>query len=495
MSIVIEAVRQHALAAPADLAIELDEGSLTYGELWAEVEQCHASLCASGCHTIALAQGNGKPWVVFDLAAMMAGLTIIPIPGFFSPAQVKHVLNTANVDLLISEKDEQPFGDWRAHPPGKQPVFAFKRDIPGAPLNAKITFTSGSTGEPKGVVLTQKMIEATSQGIVDALAPLELQRHLSVLPLATLLENIAGLYAPLLNGSTIRLPSQERVGLTGASLDIEKFVATLNSENADSMILVPQLLTALTTLIEFGMVQANSFKMLAVGGGRVSEQLLTKASELGLPVFEGYGLSECCSVLTLNLPGASKKGSVGKPLSHAKMRVNKEGEIEVSSPVMVGYLHETPATSEWYPTGDLGYIDEDGFVYITGRKKNVFITAFGRNVNPEWIEAALTQQPAIAQAIAYGEGEEHNLALLWLRFDVSCSDLEQIINQVNAELPDYAQVHAYKVISGAIPEQLQTANGRLKRQQTLNCYSAFIEDHYSSNPIENRNKRMRDVVL
>ncbi len=495
MSSIIDAVRKHAFTAPNDLAIEYDDGSLSYGELWSEVEQCHASLSASGCHTLAIALDNGKPWVIFDLAAMMAGLTIIPIPGFFSSTQVTHVLNTANVDLLITNEDQPPKGDWQSYPPGKQPVFAFKREMAGAPLNAKVTFTSGSTGEPKGVVLTQQMIAATSQGIVDALAPLELQRHLSVLPLATLLENIAGLYAPLLNGSSVRLPAQERVGLTGASLDIDKFISILNTENADSMILVPQLLTAVTALVELGLVQSNGFKMLAVGGGRVSAQLLEKAQKLTLPVFEGYGLSECCSVLTLNLPGAMKAGSVGRPLSHAKMRVSEAGEIEVQAPVMSGYLHDVPTNSDWYATGDLGHIDDEGYVYVTGRKKNVFITAYGRNVNPEWIEAALTQQPAISQAIAYGEGKEHNLALLWLRFEVSCADLEKIIDAVNAELPDYAQVHAYKVITGGIPEVLQTANGRLKRQQTLECYGAFIEDHYSANPIESRNKRMRDVIL
>lgn len=495
MSIIIDAVRQHAEKQPTQVAIAFDDHVITYAELWIEVCLYHEIIKASHCHTLAIALDNSKAWVLADLAAMMAGLTIIPIPSFFSQSQTEHILKTADVDLILQTTNVAPGDEWSTYPSELPGVYAFKRTVDGMSQNAKITFTSGSTGQPKGVVLPQAVIDTTSRGIVAALAPLEPQRHLSVLPLATLLENIAGLYAPLLHGSSIRLPSEKTVGLSGASLDVERFTRLLNTEQADSMILVPQLLTALTTLVEFGLIANHSFKMLAVGGGRVSEHLLQKSSDLGLPVYEGYGLSECCSVLTLNLPGAHKPGSVGKPLGHAKLRVNDHGELEVKQPVMTGYLRAEPLSSDWYATGDLGYIDADGYVFITGRKKNLFITAFGRNVNPEWMEAALTQHAAIAQAVVYGEAKDHNLALLWLRFETNEEQLEQLIEAVNTELPDYAQVHRYKVMTGAVPECLQTDNGRLKRQQALIRYEAIIEDHYSANPTENRVKRMCDVIL
>ncbi len=192
------------------------------------------------------------------------------------------------------------------------------------------------------------------------------------------------------------MPSLDVVGLSGASLDVEKFSSIINEVEPNSIILVPQLLTAIVTLKQFHLMSADKFKMMAVGGGRVSEHLIGSAEELGLPVCQGYGLSECCSVLTLNLASADKPNSVGKALPHVKLRLSAEGEIEASGSNMLGYLGQSEKMNEWYATGDLGYIDDDGFVYITGRKKNVFITSFGRNVNPEWVESALTQQAAIS---------------------------------------------------------------------------------------------------
>ena len=370
-------------------------------------------------------------------------------------------------------------------------LYFYYRSTPRRSNAAKITFTSGSTGHPKGVELSQQVIDDTARGIVSALAPIELRRHLSVLPLATLLENIAGLYAPIVNGTEVQIPSLKLVGLSGATLEIDAFVALLNSTDADSMILVPQLLTAITTLSEFGMIDLTHYKMLAVGGGRVSKALLEKASQLGLAAFEGYGLSECGSVLTLNLPGSNRPGSVGRPLPHAEIRCSKEGEIEVRGTVMNGYLgEENSSAPDWYATGDLGHIDADGFVYVTGRKKNVFITSYGRNVNPEWPEAALSQNPAVSQAVAYGEARDHNLALIWLRFEQSNDQLESLIEGVNLELPDYAQVHHFIVITEALPQHFLTANGRVKRDQVIERYLELIEDHYEPNP-----RRLANVVL
>ncbi|MDP5053463.1 MAG: AMP-binding protein, partial [Congregibacter sp.] len=463
---------------------------------------------------IGLDMANGISWALVDLAAIAAGVTLIPLPSFFTPAQIDHVINTADIGVILCADDQlsrwKAIDTWAklAHTPFG--IHLFKRE--GAPvatgLGGKITFTSGSSGQPKGVLLSAGTIAATSIGIVEALAPLGPRQHLCVLPLATLLENVAGLYAPLINGSEVCLPSDAEIGLSGAALDIERFAALLNASQADTMILVPQLLTAVVTLMELGALNMSTFKLIAVGGGRVGRSLHERAQALGLPVFEGYGLSECCSVLTLNLPGAERIGSVGRLLNHTALRISDAGEIQVKTPQMEGYIGEEATKPGWYATGDLGHLDNDGYLYIDGRARNVFITAFGRNVNPEWPEAALTQHAAIGQALVYGEAQDHNLGLLWLRFAQTDEQIAALMSAANAELPDYAQIHQWLVISENLPGELQTANGRLKRDAAIAYYGELIESHYHNEKagvdtchpafqtnIQTPDERNRNVIL
>lgn len=476
----------HAERKGSATALRSTDEALSYSELVVAVSAFARELRATDCQCVGLAMNNGINWAVADLAAMSIGVTVVPIPEFFSARQVQHVIDTAGIDLMISadENDERVADDggWLSLPPSARGHHLALRTVatPAPPFAGKVTFTSGSTGEPKGVRLANATLMSTSEAIVAALAPLAPRRHLCMLPLATLLENIAGLYAPLLNGTEVIVPGTDKTGLQGASLDIERFASLLNSADADTLILVPQLLTALVTLSELGLVKADSFRFIAVGGGRVSRSLLDRADTLGLPVFEGYGLSECCSVLTLNLPGQARPGSVGKPLAEAALRIADSGEVEVRRPLMDGYVNGEPLAPGWYGTGDLGYFDADGYLYLQGRSRNVFITAYGRNVNPEWIEAALTQQAPIADAVAYGEAQDHNLALLWLRYPQSDDELEALVSAVNSELPDYAQVHAFRVIDTPLKPSHKTSNGRLKRKALLQEFMPLIDDHYQS---------------
>ncbi len=484
MSKVIQQLKQHASDQPDKLALILDDGELGYKQLVNQVSDFATTLQQQDCHCIAYHLDNGANWVIADLAALMAGITAVPIPGFFSDGQIQHVLAASQADIFITDEDFAPGAGWTPEAcQTLEAVTMFTRPTHSRARNiAKITFTSGSTGEPKGVQLSSETLDAVSGGIVEALSDIPLTRHVCLLPLATLLENIAGLYAPLMHGLEVRIASLDTIGLSGSSLDIEKFANTIKASSADSMILVPQLLTAVVTLQGFEMIDTRRFKMIAVGGGRISQHLLDQAAALSMPVYQGYGLSECCSVLTLNLPEANRPGSVGKPLPHAQIRVSANGELQARGSNMIGYLDDTTPMEVWYNTGDLGYIDEDGYVFVTGRKKHLFITAFGRNVNPEWVESALTQQPAIAHALVYGESRTHNLALLWLRFPQTDAEIEMLVETANKELPGYAGIGAYLVMTGDIPAEFVTANGRLKRQAVIEQYQTEITDHYDANP-------------
>jgi long-chain acyl-CoA synthetase len=484
---------RHATERPDRRAVYDDHHSLSFSELHDAVCRYGEGLAETGAQRILLDATNGVPWAIADLAAMATTRTLTPLPGFFSSDQVNHVVHETAADLVLadSHRAQRWASDeaWEALPMAGD-LLAFRRRRPVSPaaffsgFAGKVTFTSGSTGRPKGVALTYDTIARTSTAIVSALAPLSPQEHLCVLPLATLLENVAGLYAPLINGSAVHLPSEEQTGLSGASLDVPRLCALLGSSRADTMILVPQLLTAIVTLVELELLALPTFRLIAVGGGRVARGLLERARHMGLPVCEGYGLSECCSVLTLNLPGEQRIGSVGRPLQHAQLRIGDDGEIEVRRPVMQGYLSSAPQEpqADWYRTGDLGHFDDDGYLHIDGRSRNVFITAYGRNVNPEWPEAALSQHAAIAQALVVGEAQDHNLALLWLRFEQSDEEIQAIVDAANAELPDYARIHRWLRPGEPLPDCLQTNNGRLRRDAANERYRELIDAHYAAIP-------------
>jgi long-chain acyl-CoA synthetase len=482
-----ESVSQHAISRPNDIALNDGTVSISYRALKDRIDEFAGWLKVNGVGVLGIALDNSADWVVADIAAMSAGIDIVPIPQYFSPQQVDHLLNAAKVDCMLTQGADQIPGLTAVSVKQLAACNTFKPMI--SPQGVKITFTSGSTGEPKGVVLTHEKLALVAASIVQTMEAVNVNKHLCVLPLATLLENVAGLYAPLIKGIEVNLPSMDEVGLDGSSgLDIGKFAQCINKVAPESVILVPQLLMALTTLMELDVISCSPLKMAAVGGGKVASNLLTKATAVGIPVFEGYGLSEAGSVVTLNLPAEAKPGSVGKVLPHATLRVSQSGEIEVGGTavggtLMEGYLGE-PLDDQWFATGDLGRVDEDGFVYVTGRIKNTFITAFGRNVHPEWVEAELSQYPAIGQSLFYGEASDQNLALIWPRFDIDAKSLQQIVAEVNGGLPDYARIHVTEIVPEPLPETLITSNGRVKRAQVLERYSDVINRHLGTDTNE-----------
>lgn len=361
------------------------------------------ALQARGARVVASRLDNGPDWLALDLALRARGLVHVPLPTFFSTAQTAHALARSGADLLV-------LAEGAASPADAQPLLPGLRvrmlDAAGAAMpagTACITFTSGTTGQPKGVCIADDALLTVAGALVEAARPLAPSRHLCLMPLSTLLENISGLYGALLSGADIAVPPLAEIGYSGAAgLDVPRLLACLHRYAPHSLIVFPQLLLALVTAAEQGVALPASLRFVAVGGGRVGTALLARAAALGLPVFEGYGLSECVSVVALNRPGAVRAGSVGRPLPHARVSV-VDGELHVAGVRCLSYLGEDAPPPGAIATGDLGHVDDDGFVHVTGRRKHMFITAFGRNVSPEWVESELLQHPLFAQAIVLGE--------------------------------------------------------------------------------------------
>lgn len=184
-------------------------------------------------------------------------------------------------------------------------------------------------------------------------------------------------------------------------------------------------------------------------------------------------------MVCLNRPEAHRPGSVGRPLPHVEVRLAEDGEVLIRGSVLLGYLGEAEHTQQWWASGDLGEFDAEGFLYLKGRKKHQFITSFGRNVNPEWVEAELTQRRDIAQAFVHGEAMPHNHALLWPhRSECTDEELAMAVSEANATLPDYAQVHHWTRLNQPFTPAngLLTANGRPRRDAIVERYRAQLTE-------------------
>ncbi len=475
-----QTLRNHAERKTNAIALWGDQLKLDYATLYAEVMYRQQRLRDEHVQVVALALDNGTEAMLWDLAVLFEGLTCLTLPPFFSPAQRSHCLQQSQAERVIAEPELE--AELQAAGYEKNGEF-WRRTFSGPNLipegTAKLTFTSGTTGTPKGVCLSAESLLRVARELDQASKPTDPRHHLALLPLAILLENL-GCYAALYAGATLSVPSQKTLGIQGASgVDVPRLLGCLATRKPESLILVPQLLLMLVSAAEQKAFNPQSLRFAAVGGARVSEELLYRAQRIGIPVYEGYGLSECSSVVCLNRPGARRPGSVGRPLPHVEIRLADDGEVLVKGSTLLGYLGQAPLNDDWWPTGDLGEFDPEGFLYLNGRKKHQFVTSFGRNVNPEWVEAELTQRRHIAQAFVYGEAMPSNHALLWPhRSDCTDEELAAAVAQANEALPDYAQVHHWTRLDQPFTAAngLLTANGRPRRDAIVERYRAQLTE-------------------
>jgi long-subunit acyl-CoA synthetase (AMP-forming) len=436
---------------------------------------------------VALQLDNSSKWLKVDKLLSQHQSIIVPIPHFFSTKQIHHMILVVGIDKVVCEKAAEQF--WITQ------GFVFctvlydgiivleknRTHYPTLPKHThKITFTSGTTSEPKGVCLSQKHLDKVGESLAQITQQFAVAKHMCLLPLSVLLENVAAHYAAKYINIEVVTPSLRELGLAGSSsLDIKKLVDSLLKYQPDSIIVMPQILKAIIYMCEHHDLKLPFLKFVAVGGAVCSKGLLKKAQRFNLPVYEGYGISECGSVISLN---TSKEacGSVGKVLPHQRVKLAQDGEILTQGELFLGYIGQDIEPKEWYATGDLGQFDKRGNLTIVGRKKNTIINSFGRNISPDWIEAELLANDAITQVAIYGEAQPFLTAICFSHHQRKT--IKQMIDEINQTLPDYAQVKAIILTSEAftLQNQMLTASGKTKHQTIFKQYKKQLENIYAN---------------
>jgi long-subunit acyl-CoA synthetase (AMP-forming) len=436
--------------------------------------------------TVGLLGPSSIDWLVTDLAAWATGKRLVPLPHFFSDAQLEHIVTDAGIDTIIAADDQMArAGKLCGH---AMPLPQSEADWQPAEMTGlRIVYTSGSTGAPKGVLLGAQQMRQSCSALLQASGAESADRHLSVLPYSLLLEAICGIYLPILAGGSCVIAA-DVIQAQGAEIGVRLGEAAAR-ERPTTSVLVPQLLQAWTILASVGRVTVpDSLRFVAVGGAAVPDTIAARAWELGIPVYEGYGLTECCSVVAVNRPGERRPGTVGRPLAGCDLRIAEDGEIIVRSPaVATGYLGrpDGPANGEWR-TGDLGSLDGDGYLRVTGRKDNLIVTSNGRNVTPEWVETMLLADPRIARCVVLAAPrgdlaviiEPSPLGAAWFS-KANATQLAGLVGTLVAAAPDYARPRQIGLVQpdGLAAAGLLTANGRPRRREIAARYQEFFVGH------------------
>jgi len=341
-------------------------------------------------------------------------------------------------------------------------------NIPDESAVCAIIYTSGTTGDPKGVMLTQKNLMADAIGAANNVfvsGP-----ALLTLPLHHTFAFTASIIASLIYGVSICISRNLRT----FQKDMEQYspqymfvvplyVETLykgiwkaaREQKKDSLlrtlIRISNLLRKLgldlrrkmfrTVLEQFG----GKLDLIICGGAFLEQRYIDGMEDIGIQVLNGYGITECSPVVAVNRNRWSKPGSIGLPLPCCEVQI-QDGEICVKGDlVMAGYYQDEATTGSaiqdgWFHTGDLGYVDEDGFLFITGRKKNLIILNNGKNVSAEELEAQILQIAGVEEVIVYGE-DGHITAEI---FSETPDGIREKIMALNQKLPPYKRIQRIK---------------------------------------------------
>lgn len=429
---------------------------------------------------------NSKWWGLSFFAALACDACIVPIDTKLSVKETAAIVKAANIKTLITSdiyKDkvnELKLLDLRLENvisidiSNKGEMFIEKISVHDSSKlirnnlrihPAVIIFTSGTTGEPKGVVLTHGNLLTDIFDMLKVLEISECESFVSILPLNHVFEITGGFLSPMALHATVTYVR---------SLRPDFIFRTINESNMTVMMVVPSFLKLFLAKIKqqakkkigkkfdymfrmgmflnklklpagkiiFANVKKNispSFKGFVCGGAPLDTDTVMELNALGITVLQGYGLTETSPVVAVNTFGNNRFGSVGKKLPTAEFKIisdknEKHGELMVrGGMVFNGYLNNTEETekvfyNDWFKTGDLAKIDRDGFLHIIGRVKSIIVTAGGKNIYPEYVERFIKKCESVGEACVVGmsdkSGAEKPVAVIALKKDTKKSEAE-----------------------------------------------------------------------
>jgi long-chain acyl-CoA synthetase len=520
---VAEAFQATAAAHPDRVALRTkgDEFSITWREYAERVWETAGGLAALGLErgqTLALLLTNRPELHWFDAAALHLGATPFSLYNTYTMEQIHHQVADAEARILVTE---EAFAERVRELEGVDNVVVVEEDpLPEPPDGfdfeaswravepddiLTLIYTSGTTGPPKGVQITHANVVATIRGVDEIIAFPDDGRLVSWLPMAHIAERLCTHYLPMFVGFT-----------TTCCADPREVVAHLPEVRPTWFFAVPRIWEKLKAAIEAGVeAEQDAAKQQATRwaldlglrrarGEAVDEEEHAKADELvlskirarlgldevesvnvgaaptppevieffhalGIPLAELWGMSETTGYGAVNPPDAIRIGTVGPPAPGAEIRLADDGEVLIRGPfVTTGYRNMPEETSEaidaggWLHTGDIGEFDDAGYLKLVDRKKELIISAGGKNMSPANIEAKLkASSPAIGQAIAIGDGKPYNVALLTLDPDVA---------------PALEQQHGREALLKEVERGVEAANEQLARVEQIKKYRLLDDD-------------------
>ncbi|HWJ82909.1 MAG TPA: AMP-dependent synthetase/ligase [Nocardioides sp.] len=509
-----EAFQNTVAARPDEVALRTPGGAvqITWREYADRVGRLAAGLASIGVRrgdTVGLMLVNRPECALVDMAALHLGAIPFSVYNTSSPEQLEYLFANAGNDVVVTQQaflgairssgaslgtvvsvdggdrtlslddlesrgdpDFDLEGSWRAVGPD---------DV------LTLIYTSGTTGPPKGVELTHGSMLAQLRGSGPRLGISLEDRVASYLPTAHVADRWSAYYGPTVFGSQVTYVDDPKM-IVGALADVrptlwggvpriwEKLKAGLEAKGVTDPAAMPE-------EVRRGVLQLIGLDQVRVsvsGAAPIAVEVLEYFDALGLPICELWGMSETSTIGTLNPPDDIRFGTVGTAIDGVELRIADDGELLLRGPVvMKGYRGRPDQTAEaidpdgWLHTGDIATIDQDGYVRIVDRKKELIINAAGKNMSPANIEQVLkAAHPLIGQAVTVGDRRPYNVALIVLDPDASAAYAEQagLADGSPTALAESAEVRA---LVGAAVEQ---ANARLSRVEQIKRFRILPTD-------------------
>jgi long-chain acyl-CoA synthetase len=471
--------------------------SYRYAEIASMADALRARFHAAGVakgDSLVLWSESRPGWVATLWATLAGGFVLVPVDPQSSEALLQRIAAKANAKLiLIGDRQPEIAGAWRvsdieqARASGPPPpiVAAEPGDI------AEIVFTSGTTAEPKGVVITHGNLLANLEPVAGEIAkyrkyagPFQPLRILNLLPLSHLFgQSLALLIPPLIPTSVVFIAS------TGA----KEIAHQIRSRRISALVAVPKMLEVLRDYVAHQFPEVNDpaladsktgggkwpmrwwrfrrvhrlfgwkFWAFISGGAPLAPDVEKFWQRLGYVVIQGYGLTETAPIVTLSHPFHVKSGTVGKPLGGVDVKIATDGEVLVrGGNVTTGYCNAPEATAAvfedgWFHTGDIGELDSEGHLQIRGRKKEMIVTPEGLKVFPEDVEKTLNQIAGVRDSAVIGKDRVHAVFLL-----ESGKSADEIVREANQRLEDHQKIRSFSIWTG--DELPRTATTRKLRR-------------------------------